>query len=105
LTGINNLFILILVIQTFASTETEHFFATGKSRRLPPEILKRATMRLMQLDGAVRIEDLRLPPSNRLEALAHDRAGQWSIRINDQWRVCFRFNNGDAYDVEIVDYH
>ena len=93
------------MIQTFASPETQRFFATGKSRRLPPEIHKRAAMRLMQLDGATRIEDLRLPPSNRLEALAHDRAGQWSIRINEQWRVCFRFKNGDAYDVEIVDYH
>jgi toxin HigB-1 len=93
------------MIQTFASPETEHFFATGKSRRLPPEIHKRAAMRLTQLDGATCLEDLRFPPSNRLEALAHDRAGQWSIRINDQWRVCFRFKNGDAYDVEIVDYH
>ncbi len=60
---------------------------------------------LTQLDAATRIEDLRLPPSNRLEALANDRAGQWSIRINDQWRVCFRSESGDAYDVEIVDYH
>ena len=93
------------MIQTFASPETERFFATGKSRRLPPEIHKRAAMRLMQLDGAARIEDLRLPPSNRLETLAYDRAGQWSMRINEQWRVCFRFKNGDAYDVEIVDYH
>lgn len=93
------------MIQTFASPETERFFATGKSRRLPPEILKRAAMRLMQLDSVGNIEDLRMPPSNRLEALVHDRAGQWSIRINDQWRICFRFKNGDAYDVEIVDYH
>jgi len=93
------------MIQSFASPETERFFTTGKTRRLPPKLLKRAAMRLIQLNGAVRVEDLRLPPSNRLEALAHDRAGQWSIRINDQWRVCFRFENGDAYDVEIVDYH
>lgn len=93
------------MIHTFASSETEHFFATGKSRRLPQDILKRAAMRLTQLDGATCLDDLRIPPSNRLEALAHDRAGQWSIRINDQWRVCFRFENGDAYDVEIVDYH
>ena len=93
------------MIQTFATSETERFFTTGKSRRLPPEIFKRAAMRLMQLNGAVRIEDLRLPPSNKLEALVHDRAGQWSIRINDQWRICFRFEDGDAYDVEIVDYH
>ena len=93
------------MIRNFASTETEQFFASGKSRRLPPDILKRAAMRLTQLDAATRIEDLRLPPSNRLEALSHDRAGQWSIRINDQWRVCFRFEHGDAYDVEIADYH
>ena len=93
------------MIQSFASSETEQFFATGKSRRLPSEILKRAAMRLTQLDGAAGLEDLRFPPSNKLEALAHDRAGQWSIRINDQWRVCFRFEKGDAYDVEIVDYH
>ncbi|MHB9119367.1 MAG: type II toxin-antitoxin system RelE/ParE family toxin [Burkholderiales bacterium] len=93
------------MIRNFASTETEQFFASGKSRRFPPEILKRVAMRLTQLDAATRIEDLRLPPSNRLEALFHDRAGQWSIRINDQWRVCFRFESGDAYDVEIVDYH
>jgi proteic killer suppression protein len=93
------------MIQTFASSESKHFFATGKSRRLPTDILKRAAMRLTQLDGATRIEDLRFPPSNRLEALVGDRAGQWSIRINDQWRVGFRFENGDAYDVEIIDYH
>ncbi len=93
------------MIRNFASAETEQFFVSGKSRRFPTEILKRAAMRLTQLDAATRIEDLRLPPSNRLEALAHDRAGQWSIRINEQWRVCFRFENGDAYDVEIVDYH
>jgi proteic killer suppression protein len=61
-------------------------------------------MRLTQLNAATRIEDLRLPPSNRLETLTGDRAGQWSIRINDQWRVCFRFESGDAYDTEIVDY-
>lgn len=105
MTSINNLFMVWFVIQTFASPETERFFATGKSRRLPPEVIKCAAMRLIQIDGAMRIEDLRLPPSNRLEALTRDRAGQWSIRINDQWRVCFRFQNCDAYDVEIVDYH
>jgi proteic killer suppression protein len=93
------------VIRSFASAETERFFATGKSRRLPPEIRKRAAMRLTQLNAATRLNDLRVPPSNRLEALKHDRSGQWSIRINDQWRICFRFENGDAFDVEIVDYH
>ncbi|MBI3043538.1 MAG: type II toxin-antitoxin system RelE/ParE family toxin [Betaproteobacteria bacterium] len=93
------------MIRSFASAETERFFATGKSRRLPPEIRKRAAMRLTQLDAATALEDLRVPPSNRLEALKHDRKGQWSIRINDQWRVCFRFEKSNAFDVEIVDYH
>lgn len=72
------------MIRTFATTETERFLATGKSRRLPPAILKRAAMRLIQLNAATRLDDLRLPPSNRLEALTDDRLGQWSIRINDQ---------------------
>jgi proteic killer suppression protein len=93
------------MIKNFASAESEQFYATGKSRRFPPDILKRAAMRLTQLDAATRVEDLRLPPSNRLESLANERVGQWSIRINDQWRVCFRFENGEALDVEIVDYH
>ncbi|WP_343424668.1 type II toxin-antitoxin system RelE/ParE family toxin [Candidatus Amarolinea dominans] len=80
-------------------------YATGKSRRLPADIQRRAAMRLTQLDAATTIEDLRLPPSNRLEALRHDCSGQWSIRINQQWRICFRFERRDALDVEIVDYH
>lgn len=62
-------------------------------------------MRLNQLDSATSLDDLRFPPSNRLEALKGDRAGQWSLRINDQWRLCFRFKDGDAFDAEIVDYH
>ena len=99
------MFILRPVIQAFADSETERFYTAGKSRRMPAEIRKRAAMRLLQLNAATRIEDLRLPPSNRLEQLRGDRAGQWSMRINDQWRVCFRFKNGDAFDVEIVDYH
>ena len=93
------------MIRSFADPETERFFSTGKARRLPRDILRRAVMRLRQLDAATRIEDLRLPPSNRLEPLKGDRAGQHSIRINDQWRVCFRFVDGDAFDVEIVNYH
>ena len=93
------------MIRSFASVETERFFVTGKSRRLPTEILKRAAMRLTQLNAATSIEDLRFPPSNRLEALKGDRKGQWSIRINSQWRVCFIFADGDALDVEITDYH
>jgi proteic killer suppression protein len=93
------------MIQSFANAETERFFATGKSRRLPTKILKRAAMRLSQVHAATRIEDLRLPPSNQLEKLSCDRDGQWSIRINGQWRVCFRFGDGDAFEVEIADYH
>jgi proteic killer suppression protein len=72
---------------------------------LPRDILRRAIMRLGQLNAATRLEDLRLPPSNRLEALKGNRRGQHSIRVNDQWRICFRFDNGDAFDVEITDYH
>ncbi len=93
------------MIQTFANTETEGFFVTGKSRRLPSEILKRAAMRLNQLHAATELNDIRLPPSNHLEALSGNRIGQWSIHINQQWRVCFKFENGDAFNVEIVDYH
>jgi proteic killer suppression protein len=93
------------MIRTFADIETERFYATGKSKRFPPDVLKRTVKRLTQLDAAMVINDLRMPPSNRLEALGGNRAGQWSIRINDQWRICFRFQNGEACDVEIVDYH
>lgn len=94
-----------MVIENFANTETERLFTTGKSRRLPPDILRRAAMRLTQLDAAVEVEDLRQPPSNRLESLSGDLAGKWSIRINDRWRLCFRFERGNAQDVEIIDYH
>lgn len=93
------------MIESFANPESERLFTTGKSRRLPPDILKRALMRLTQLHAATVVDDLRIPPSNRLEALRGERAGQWSIRINDQWRVCFRFEDGNAFDVEIADYH
>ncbi|GAB1386300.1 type II toxin-antitoxin system RelE/ParE family toxin [Melaminivora sp.] len=93
------------MIKSFGNAETERLYATGKSRRLPPDILRRAAMRLTQLDAATDVNDLRQPPSNRLEVLSGERCGQWSIRINDQWRVCFRFEQGHAHGVEIVDYH
>lgn len=99
------MFMLPCVIRSFGDAEPERLYTTGKSRRLPSEIHKRAGMRLIQLNAATRIEDLRLPLSNRLEALKGDRAGQWSIRVNDQWRVCFHFEDGDAFSVSIVDYH
>lgn len=93
------------MIRSFASKETEALFATRRSRRLPQSIIRRALGRLQHLHLAQRIEDLRIPLSNRLEALKGDRVGQWSIRVNDQWRVCFRFDAGDAFDVELIDYH
>ena len=93
------------MIRSFASVETQRFFATGRSRRIPPEIQARALMRLRQLDAATGLADLRFPPSNRLEALLGSLKGHWSIRINEQWRVCFRFEGEHAYEVEIVDYH
>lgn len=93
------------MIQSFADSEAEQFYTTGRSRRLPTEIRARAAMRLTQLNAATQIDDLKSPPSNRLEALKGDRKGQWSIRIDEQWRVCFRFLKGDAFDVETVDYH
>ncbi len=93
------------MIKTFADSKTESFYVTGQSFKLPTEIIKRAAMRLNQLHAATQVEDLRVPPSNHLEKLSGDREGQWSIRISKQWRVCFRFETGDAYDVEIVDYH
>lgn len=93
------------MIRSFADAETERFYTSGKSRRIPTEIRAQAARRLTQLNAATCLEDLRVPPSNQLELLKGNRKGQSSIRINDQWRICFRFNKGDAFDVEIVDYH
>jgi proteic killer suppression protein len=93
------------MIKSFASRETEKVFNREHSRKLQRDIQARALMRLMQMDAATRIEDLRLPLSNHLESLKRERKGQWSIRINDQWRICFRFEASDAFDVEIVDDH
>lgn len=93
------------MIRSFADKETELLFATERSRRLPPEIQRRALVKLNHLDHAEVLDDLRFPPSNRLELLRGDRAGRWSLRINDQWRLCFRFEGRDTFDVEIVDYH
>lgn len=93
------------MIRSFADKDAERLFCAGVARKLPPPIWKRANMRLSQLHAAAAVGDLTRPPSNRLEALSGDREGQWSVRINDQWRLCFRFEDGDAFDVEIVDYH
>jgi proteic killer suppression protein len=93
------------VIKSFADRETQSLYVAGASRRLPPEVSRRALRKLEYVDLASRLEDLRVPPGNRLNALAGDRKGQHSVSINDQWRFCFRFEDGDAYDVEITDYH
>lgn len=94
-----------LVIKSFADRETEDLFLHGRSRRLPPDIVRRAIRKLEYIELAVRIEDLRSPPGNRLHDLSRDRAGQHAIAVNDQWRICFRFFDGDAFEVEITDYH
>ena len=93
------------MIKTFAGRRTEELYVTGKSKRFPSEIWKRALRRLEYLDLATRLEDLTAPPSNRLHKLERDREGQYSISVNNQWRICFRFVDGDAYDVELTDYH
>jgi proteic killer suppression protein len=93
------------MIKTFADRETQQVYVTGKSKRLPPDVAKRALRRLEYIDLANSLGDLQVPPSNRLHALEGDRVGQYSISINMQWRICFRFVAGDAYDVEITDYH
>ena len=93
------------MIRSFADKETESLFRTAKSRRLPPDILRRAILRLNQLEHTTSVDELRFPPANRLEALHGDRQGQWSIRINSQWRVCFRFVDRDFFDVQIIEYH
>jgi proteic killer suppression protein len=93
------------VIKTFADRRTQELYLTGKARRLPSEILTRARRKLEQINAAAVLGDLKVPPSNRLHDLKDDRKGQHSISINERWRVCFRFVDGDAYDVEICDYH
>jgi proteic killer suppression protein len=93
------------VIKTFADKRTQELYLTGKARRLPSEILSRARRKLEQINAAAILGDLKVPPSNRLHDLKDDRKGQHSISINEKWRVCFRFVDGDAYDVEICDYH
>lgn len=92
------------MIQSFICAETQALFA-GKSPSRFMNFRAVAERKLQMLHRAVRIDDLRIPPQNRLEKLKGDRKGTWSIRINDQWRLCFRFDDGNAFDVEIVDYH
>ena len=93
------------VIKTFADRNTQELYATGRSRRFPPEIVRRPVRRLEYIDLAACLDDLKVPPSNRLHELARDRKGCFSISVNDQWRICFRFAGGDAFDVELTDCH
>ncbi|MFC1461810.1 type II toxin-antitoxin system RelE/ParE family toxin [Verrucomicrobiota bacterium] len=93
------------MIESFKCKETEKIFHRQFSRKLPTSIQKVAFRKLRMLNRSATIQDLRAPPANRLEALSGKRKGQHSIRINDQWRICFRWESGSAYDVEIVDYH
>jgi proteic killer suppression protein len=93
------------MIRSFASRDTELIWSGLRSKRLPGDIQATALRKLRLLNQSRRLEDLRIPPGNRLEALHGDRSGQYSIRINEQWRICFAFTDGGADDVEIIDYH
>jgi proteic killer suppression protein len=93
------------MIRSFRNRDTEKVFRREGSRKLSPALERQALRKLVILDGAETLQDLRVPPGNRLERLRGDREGQHSIRINDQWRICFTWSDGDAEDVEITDYH
>ena len=94
-----------LLIKTFADRRTEDLFTTGRAGRFPTDIRTRAVRKLEYVHLASTLDDLKVPPGNRLHALRGDRQGQHAIAINDQWRICFRFVNGNAYEVEVCDYH
>jgi proteic killer suppression protein len=93
------------MIRSFRDKRTLALRRGERPKGVPSDVAKRAVMKLFMLDTVTRLEDLRVPPGNRLEALSGDRAGQHSIRVNDQWRLCFAWRDGDAHDVELVDYH
>jgi proteic killer suppression protein len=93
------------VIKSFKDVTTQQVYQRQASRKLPSDIQQVALRKLRMINNAFSINDLRVPPANPLEKLIGERAGQWSIRINDQWRICFEWQERDAYNVEIVDYH
>ncbi len=93
------------VIKTFADAPTRDLYLSGKAKRFPPEIKRRALRKLEYVDLATGLQDLKVPLSNRLHELSGDRKGQYSISVTDQWRICFRFEDGDAFDVQLTDYH
>ena len=96
---------MLLVIRSFRDKDAERLFQRQPPRRFQAGLRRIAQRKLVMLDAAVSLKDLRVSPGNRLEKLTGDREGQYSIRVNDQWRICFRWHDGDAHDVEIVDYH
>ncbi len=93
------------MIKTFADKPTEALFSRRRHKWLPQELQRPALRKLDQIHDADRLDDLKVPPGNRLEKLKGDREGQYSIRINDQWRICFNWHDGDAHEVEVTDYH
>jgi proteic killer suppression protein len=93
------------MIKTFADSDTERIFRGLRSRKIPIQIRARASRKLILLNAVETLQELRVPPGNRLEKLKGDRAGQHSIRINDQWRICFIWQEGNAFEVEVTDYH
>jgi proteic killer suppression protein len=93
------------VIKTFKDAKTQKIYRRERPRKLPSDIQQVALRKLRMINNAININDLRVPPANRLEKLSGDREGQYSIRVNDQWRICFEWKNGDAFNVEITDYH
>ncbi|MCY3538525.1 MAG: type II toxin-antitoxin system RelE/ParE family toxin [bacterium] len=93
------------MIRSYRDKNTRAVAERRRVRKLPENMQRRAQVKLMVLNSAMNLVDLQVPPGNRLKALSGDRAGQYSIRINDQWRICFKWRDGDAFDVEIVDYH
>jgi toxin HigB-1 len=93
------------MIKTFQNKQTEKVFLRETVPQLSQDVYRLSLRKLLLLDAAEKLEDLRVPPGNKLEKLVGDRRGQYSIRINDQWRLCFQWEEGDAYEVEIVDYH
>jgi proteic killer suppression protein len=93
------------VIKTFKDAETEKIYQRERSRKLPSDIQQVALRKLRMINNAINLNDLRVPPANRLEKLSGDREGQYGIRINDQWRICFEWKTSNAFNVEITDYH
>ncbi|MCP8899540.1 type II toxin-antitoxin system RelE/ParE family toxin [Gilvimarinus xylanilyticus] len=93
------------MIKTFADKRTQALYCKGQAKKFPPDVARRAARKLEYVHLAKNVDDLKVPPGNRLHMLSGDRQGQYAIAINDQWRICFRFEEGDAYDVEVCDYH